>query len=306
MTLRVVYRSTGSENPKSRPPYYSKLTCLASFLRAVERLGERPEIVFLNDGEIPPERLDLMLRFGEPMQVADVPEIVPERHLTQTTTGSLGLTRSLLASLALPDSRGWADGDVVYFVEDDYLHRPEALVRLRDGAEGVTDASYLTLYGTFHPTRRDAYRLPGGDWYTAESATSTFAARLGALRADRWIHVLACFTGSTADRDICFAYRGVRPFQWNHVVGDFLGYAPGGSGRFGGRLKRAAVQTALNSLAMKSGFARHVLVAPEPALATHMENDALAPGVDWERVAKDASTWLFESGDSVEGSTVSA
>lgn len=62
--LRIVYRSSESENDKPRPSYYSKTLALASVLRAAESLPVRPEFVFLNDGDIPPERLALMQTHG--------------------------------------------------------------------------------------------------------------------------------------------------------------------------------------------------------------------------------------------------
>src|SRR5688500_12626991 len=62
--LRIVYRSSEAENTKPRPPYYSKTLALASVLRAVAPLGADAEIEFVNDGEIPAERLALMEAHG--------------------------------------------------------------------------------------------------------------------------------------------------------------------------------------------------------------------------------------------------
>ena len=52
--LHVVYRSTGAENRMSRPAFYSKLGCLKSLLAAAERCQSPIELIFVNDGPIPP------------------------------------------------------------------------------------------------------------------------------------------------------------------------------------------------------------------------------------------------------------
>ena len=63
-TVHLVLRSYGGENLKRRPSYYSKLLALTSFVRAASRLPDA-EVIFLNDGPVPPLHLELMERFGE-------------------------------------------------------------------------------------------------------------------------------------------------------------------------------------------------------------------------------------------------
>jgi hypothetical protein len=294
MKLHVIYRSTGKENTKARPYFYTKLLCLLSLLFAIQASDARPEVLFLNDDPIPEKRLRLMRATGEVVSVPPVTRGWMASGLAHQTAGSVGLTRSYLAALKLAHGHGWPDDDVVYFVEDDYMHQVDALSCLMDAARALPEAAYLSLHGSIDWRRTVPFDCGSHSWYLAESTTSTFAARIGALHADRWIHRLSLFAGGTADRDICQAYRGVRPFRWSYLIGDLLGNAPGPRGSVAGRGKRAGLQTAMNALAIKSAFRRHELLCADPPLATHLEIPYLAPGVDWEALAGETLAWARE------------
>jgi hypothetical protein len=298
LTLRAIYRSTASENGKPRPPFFSKLLSLASFLRAVEELGQPVDILFLNDGGIPPDRLRVMEAAGE---VGWLPQTDLHRRLLyrdQTGPGGGGMARSYLGSMAAVERKGWPDEDVVYLVEDDYLHAPDALRCLLDGAAAIPEASYIALYATIDwaRTRTLPVHSDGYGWHTAISTTSTFAARVGALRIDRWIHRLGYFGCLDPGQDIGYAYQGIRSYPWSTLLGSVFGRGAYGSGSVLGRSKRAAVQGLMNALAIKSSFAPHLLVAPVPAAATHLHFPYLAPGVDWERIAEETFVWARERG----------
>lgn len=280
MRVHVVYRVAGAENLRGRPPFYSKLLSLQSLLRAREECDAPIDVVFLADGPLPQELQRWMSSAGE---------VVPLRR------GS-GMYRSYLEALALPGNRGWPDEDLVYFVEDDYLHRPAALQRLAEAAQALPEAAYLGLYAQFDWRR--TRRLDVGDcvWHIAHSTTSTFATRIGTLREDRWIHRLGFVAESSPDTDVCSTYRGVRPFRWDYLIGDLAGLEPGGAWPPRRRLKRAAGQAALNLLAVKAGFRRRLLVSAYPSLATHLAVPYLAPEVDWEAVAAETSGWAEARG----------
>lgn len=165
-------------------------------------------------------------------------------------------------ALELPAERRWPDGDLVYLAEDDYLYVPEAFERLEDAARGIPEAAYFTLYD--HPDRyrrdddadggRSRVFLAGGrHWRSVESTCLSFAARTGALRRDLWIHRLGSRGEIPEDRTIWRAVQGLGRFFWRRP--------------------------------------RRVLVSPLPSLATHLETEHLAPGVDWEAVAASAREW---------------
>src|SRR5215213_752023 len=131
MTLRAVYRSYGGENTKKRPAYYSKLMALLSFVRTASAVPDI-DIVFVNDGPIPSDRLDVMHRFGRAIQISERPH---------------GMRASYRFALALADLEDWADDDLVSFHEDDYLYTADAFPALAEAASRLTQASYFSLYG---------------------------------------------------------------------------------------------------------------------------------------------------------------
>jgi hypothetical protein len=254
----AVYRCTPRENDKPRPTYYSKLTCLRSFLRAVEDCDPRPEVVFWADGELPADLLAAMEGAGELLQA--------------TRSGGAG---SYLSAVDLALER-LGDDDLVYLGEDDYLYRDGAFTELRAAAEALPQASYFGLYSTILFHRTMGFRVGDTLWHTAESTTLSFAARVGALRADRRIHELALRVGTVPDTELCLAYGGEKPYPWRRIVGD-------------GRFRRGAGRAWVNALAFRRGFRPRVLVGSRPALATHVELPYLADGTDWEEIARRAT-----------------
>jgi hypothetical protein len=90
--LHIIYRSYGGENRKGRPDYYSKILALASLVRSFRQVtpGEA-ELIFLNDGPIPADRLRLMEASGEVL-----------------ARSKLGLRGSMQGALALPGATIWS------------------------------------------------------------------------------------------------------------------------------------------------------------------------------------------------------
>lgn len=138
------------------------------------------------------------------------------------------------------------DDEFVYFAEDDYLYRKEAVTKMLNFAQfGFED--FITLYD--HPdrySRGDDRSLPNyievWDWHwrTVESTTMTFGAQRSTIRnAEGIIREYAC--------------EGRR--MWYPILME------------------------------RSQFYWHpFLWSPIPSLATHVQNDVLAPCVDWEGV----------------------
>lgn len=102
------------------------------------------------------------------------------------------------------------DNDIIYFVEDDYIHKPGWVDKLIEGFEYI-NADYFTLYD--HP---DKYYLsmydslqskiiatPSIHWRTTPSTTNTYACRLETLKKHFDIHIRYCDLneGWTKDHD---------------------------------------------------------------------------------------------------------
>jgi len=294
--LHVIYRSTGGENRKNRPAFYSKLIALASLARALDALQTEYEIVFLNDGEIPTDRLTLMVAFGAALAVA------------------CGSNRSSYRyALRLPRRRGWAPGDLVWFAEDDYLYRPDALTSFVTAATRLPDASYFSLYtedrldpsstrwapvlalegrATGDPA---AYDVDGVRWYRAAGTTSSFGARVATIVSDERLLRTAPFSGGAWDYATCLAYQGLRPSAAEALVRPPDGARPERS--LPARVGRFGAQALMDAVALsRPARLRRQLFAADPDLATHMEEPFLSPGTDWAGLAEDTHRWLAASG----------
>jgi hypothetical protein len=197
------------------------------------------KLTFICDGPIPSTLLDI---------AADA-EIV--------AISSSGNSESLLAAVAVAMS--YADDDVLYFVEDDYLHEVSALVKLKEVFNHIKP-DYVTLYD--HPDRYLPRNHPHRDlplhhyetywagthhWRTVESTCMTFATTLKTLRADLGLFLTHVLPGQLPFDRLLF-----RRLQ--------------GLGQFA------------------ASPHRRVLLGAIPSLATHCEALYLAPGVDWQTV----------------------
>ncbi len=295
MTQRLVYRSYGGENHKLRPDYYSKVLTLTSFVRAASRLPQA-DVIFLNDGPVPAERLAIMERFGRVVQLADEPQ---------------GLRTSYRTALLLCTTGSWSDADVVSYIEDDYLFTEDAFLALVEATSELPQVSYFTLYGDRPDGSvpgasvglpRDWAPMPdlvAGDrvWFNRASITSTFSARVGALRADLPVF-FACmrpFRKRFLDHETCLIYQGYIPYYGRELLlglaGDFVPSMRG--------LVRTVVlvpfRIALNALARRRRTA-NLLYALTPNEATHLEHPVVSVDQDWEAIAIGVAQWAQESG----------
>jgi hypothetical protein len=295
--LHIIYRSYGDENNKDRPPFYSKVTALASCIRAYEALeAGTAEIIYLNDGPIPTDRIRLMERSGEILAYS-----------------RLGMKGSMRRALAIPYQRAWAADDLIWFAEDDYLYLPQAFKDLLSAATAYPDADYFALYAlidTLLPNGWPSieYRLrwfPGRwlerrcivvedrCWQRALSTTSTFGGRPRAIVGDRLLMKIAMIYGAAWDHTTCMLYQGLCPFPYVSLIE--LLRASGDVKGFVRNIPILAARLSLNgyqNVRRWTGSSPRLLVAPDRALATHLETQLLALGVDWNCVAEDTQRWL--------------
>ncbi len=179
----------------------------------------------------------------------------------------LGNSGSYREALAAAVGDDLPDEDLVYLSEDDYLYLPDAFAALVEAAREIAEASYFTLYDHIDRYRRtddaDGGRsrlfLAGQHhWRTVESTCMSYGARVGALRGDAWIHRRYTKDEIPDDRTIWRFAQGLGRYLWKRP--------------------------------------RRILVSPVPTLATHLEIEYLAPGVDWEAEAEAARAWARERG----------
>ena len=272
MKLHAVYRTTGSENRKRRPEMYSKGVALSSFLASLESVRDVGDLVFIIDGPIPDAQLALFRSQGEVIQLAGVGNSSSYRR----------------ALMLLHERTDWSDDDLVYFGEDDYLYRPDALSRLFEAAGAIDGASFFTVYD--HPDYyehrsqlrfarhhgEDHWQVGDVSWRAVRSTTMTFAARIERMRRASFLHVLGSRGPYPRDFDI---WSASQTYLHRYRLVRSLMHAPDTTPVAGPRTRPRAGLHALVSAP------RGALVAPRAPLATHLEVDCLAPGADWRELA---------------------
>lgn len=173
--MKIFYRISDGSYKKDRLPNATKQNCLDNFLISFPK----EEIIIYADN-VKDETFNWLSSYG--------------CELVRTNGGSsaAGFRIILDAALQLPDS------EIVYFVEDDYLHLPNCRAVL---LEGLERAHYVSLYD-----HRDKY-IPasmGGNpfieddgaevtkvlltntthWKLTNSTTMTFATKVTTLKED--------------------------------------------------------------------------------------------------------------------------
>lgn len=237
--MKVIYRISDGSHKKNKLAHATKAYCLGNALRT---FADAEFHVFADNCGF--ETLQCIERLG----------LRPQRT-------SLGNTAGFRHALKYALER-FDDDDLVYLLEDDYLHLPAAAQAI---VEGLQIADYVSLYD--HPDKYVNYssggpnplirhggertrvlRTPITHWKLTNSTTMTFATHVNILREDRTVWMR--YTGKSVPRD----YAAFRELLWG--------------------------------IRWKSAFLRRgrLLVSPIPALATHCELAYLAPQVDWTRV----------------------
>ena len=168
--------------------------------------------------------------------------------------------------------------ELVYFAEDDYLYLPGALETAVAFMRRHPEADFSTPYD--HPDYHAKYvhRLRGQNfeednhrWRTVASTCLTFMARHQSLLETRTI--FATYARKNSDLGLWLALtktRAVNPWCILRSAGDGLFFP------------------ASHALAWRHAWRnilfgpRRQLWAPMPSLATHLDSNGLAPGVNWE------------------------
>ncbi|MBS0615840.1 MAG: hypothetical protein JSR58_04735 [Verrucomicrobia bacterium] len=211
---------------KNRLPGYSREKCHENLLSTVD---DRVNVTFFLDTFHPMEKPHFVL------EQSKYP-VVQIRGGTETS--------SFLQLLDYVAAQNFTPDTIVYFLEDDYLHKTGWVDILLEGFT-IPQASYVTLFD-----HRDKYFFPEYEgltsqlfhttschWRTTPSTTNSYAMRFATLLKDLEIHR---------------AYSEGRKITADHEK--FL------------------------KLAKKGGL----LISPIPGWSTHVEKQYLSPCTDWE------------------------
>ena len=229
--MRVIYRISDSGYNKVKPDYISNEACLANAVKVFDDC----EWSIIADN-ISEETNDMIQKH------------VPRSQIFYVDRGNGAAT----FNIALDEALKMPDNDTVYFLENDYLHKPNSRVIIEEGLD--LGAEFVSLYD--HP---DKYLSPdnGGNpfckggaedtrvylteschWKVTNSTTMTFAAEIKTLKENE--EILRKHTSGTHPND----------FQM--------------------------------FLELRKNY--KLLITPIPGYATHGETAWLSPLTDWSKI----------------------
>jgi hypothetical protein len=232
-SIKSLYRISDGGHAKDRFDFISKEGCLKNFLRVFQPSHDELIIIADNVGDATWDMINAL-----------------HSNCIRTSLNNAGSWRYAAFDIAMT----FPEDQVVYFVEDDYLHLPDSAQVL---LEGLSIADYASLYdhkdkylsandggpNPFVESGGELTRVVRTDrvhWKLTNSTTMTFATTVKVLREDQ--HIWERHTRSRTPNDF----------------------------------------SAFLELARKS----RRLVTPIPGYSTHCEPAFAAPGIDWRRVAE--------------------
>jgi len=190
--MKIIYRISDAGYNKVKPDYISNEKCLSNFVKV---FGWNDLHIIADN--ISDETNSMLLKY------------VPQACIEYVSVGNGAGTFNLALDLALM----YDEDDIIYFLENDYLHTPDAKKILIEGFD--IGASFVSLYD--HP---DKYLSPdrGGNpyceggaedtrvyltssshWKITNSTTMTFASKVSTLRLNE--KILREFTSGSHPHD---------------------------------------------------------------------------------------------------------
>ncbi len=256
--MKVFYRISDKGNPKEKIPSADKFGCLQN---AIREFG-KDEIYVIADN-CSSKTLDHLEEIGIRFEVT-----------TLGNSGSFVYVARLIVNTVQED-------ELVYLLEDDYIHLPGASKLLQ---EGLTLADYVTLYD--HPDKYIAFNEHGNPfnfnrlhptrlmvtknshWATINSTTMTFACRVKTLKED--LPIWEKYTESRNPKD----FHAFVELSQNGIIDAF-------SFLFLQKKKLFFKLIMKNRLCGKK---MRKIISSIPARATHAEVKWLAPVIDWDSI----------------------
>jgi hypothetical protein len=228
--MKIIYRISDAGYSKVKPDYINNENCLKNAL-----------------GIFPWTRYDWSVIADNISEETNnmIQKYIPRNHINYVSVGNGAGT----FNLALDEALQSADDEIIYFLENDYLHKPGADKILKEGFN--VGYSYVALYD--HPDKYIDGANPlvedGGEvtrvmiskschWKITNSTTMTFASQVKTLKKDE--SILREYTSGSYPRDFEM-FLALREKQ-------------------------------------------HGLITPIPGYSTHGETAWLSPLTDWSQI----------------------
>lgn len=155
---------------------------------------------------------------------------------------------SFLKTLDIIQSRNFSDDTIIYFLEDDYLHKPNWCDMIIEGFS--LNPSYLTLYDfDFFIAKgylSEIFTTKNSHWRAVPATTNTFACRYKTILEDLEIHQK-------------HSINGVKEEDGYHFSKDYDKFW---------------------ELTEKQKY----IISPMPGWSTHCDANHISPIVDWEEI----------------------
>ena len=229
--MRVIYRISDAGYSKVKPDYITNEACLANAVKVFDDC----EWSIIADN-VSKETSDMIEKYKS------------KDHILYVDKGNGAAT----FNIALDEALQMSDSDTVYFLENDYLHKPDSRVIIEEGLS--LGAKFVSLYD--HP---DKYLSPeqGGNPYCKGGAEDT---RVYLTDSVHWK-----ITNSTT---MTFAAE-VKTLKENESI-----------------LRNHTSGTHPNDFQMFLELRENnkLLVTPIPGYATHGETAWLSPLTDWSKI----------------------
>lgn len=254
MELKIYYLHYNTKNstPKDRPDWFSYENCLKSLLLSLSNLSNpipiKLRLVF--DGSAESFEEDFSSQYFSSGKVINVENV--ERAVSFISGGSGPEASRQLLDLIFDQSQH-SDDDLIYILENDYLHAQNWVEKLLAVIDAKIPFDYLALYdhadkyqytdsynGKYDSLRSKIYFCNGTYWRTTPSTCFSFISRAKTLRADKF------FFKKLKDR----------------LIQPFL------------KLTRG-----------------RILISALPGLSTHCMSRYLSPGVSWDQVSSNAQRY---------------
>ena len=229
--MRIIYRISDAGYNKVKPDYISNEACLSNAVKVFDDC----EWSIIADN-VSKETSDMIEKYKS------------KDHILYVDKGNGAAT----FNIALDEALKMSDSDTVYFLENDYLHKPDSRVIIEEGLS--LGAQFVSLYD--HPDKylslneggnpyceggaedTRVYLTESTHWKITNSTTMTFAAQVSTLRENE--SILRHHTS------------GVHPEDFK--------------------------------MFLELRYANKLLVTPIPGYATHGETAWLSPLTDWSKI----------------------
>lgn len=231
--LRHCYYSKLQELPdRTRPRWFNKIKVFENFKNTLD-----------------PKLINYTIVYDEFYGPINKTFLSEEQNVEVIKCGSE--TDSFLQTLDIVQSKNFDDDTIIYFLEDDYLHRPGWSDIMLEGFE--LNPSYLTLYDfDFFIAKGFLCEIlvtPSSHWRAVPATTNTYACRYKTLIEDLEIHKK-------------YSINGIKEKEGYHFSKDYDKF-------------------------WELQEQQKYVISPMPGWSTHCDANHISPIINWEQVMND-------------------